>query len=198
MRNTGRCGGAIPIRACCGRWWVVRGCGNADQMTPTSVGFGSGSGGGRFRQPLVAPELEESGQQDPVTHGALQRLLAARSSGGGVARRDRPHRVPRGGRRGGTPRPRGHWCGRWSANWRCSTGPSDVSIAAVVDGSTASEWDWLKWLPHHRSSSTTDGRGASAHDSSPRAAGHAYHREAWAGDRRRSSRAGGRGRCRRA
>jgi S-DNA-T family DNA segregation ATPase FtsK/SpoIIIE len=39
-----------------------------------------GLGGNPLSTPLVAPEPGESGQHDPVTHGALKRLLATRSA----------------------------------------------------------------------------------------------------------------------
>jgi S-DNA-T family DNA segregation ATPase FtsK/SpoIIIE len=37
--------------------------------------------------------------------------------------------------------------------------PHDLHIAAVVDPITSSEWDWLKWLPHHRHPYAVDDGG---------------------------------------
>jgi S-DNA-T family DNA segregation ATPase FtsK/SpoIIIE len=108
--------------------------------------------------PLVAPELEESSRRDPATHGALQRLLAARSA---VA--ELPVTIDltecrvvavEGDTSAARALVRALVC-----QLAVFHGPCDVSVAAVVDGSSASEWDWLKWLPHHRSSSTTDAAG---------------------------------------
>ena len=116
-----------------------------------------GLGGKPLSTSLVAPELD-SGQHDPVTHMALQHLLAARSAVTElpvtIDLPECPVVVVEGDTSAARALVRAMVC-----QLAVFHGPSDVSIAAVVDGSSASEWDWLKWLPHHRSSLTTDAAG---------------------------------------
>ncbi len=116
-----------------------------------------GLGGKPLSTPLVAPELD-SGQHDPVTHMALQHLLAARSAVTElpvtIDLPECPVVVVEGDTSAARALVRAMVC-----QLAVFHGPSDVSVAAVVDGSSASEWDWLKWLPHHRSSLTTDAAG---------------------------------------
>ena len=38
--------------------------------------------------------------------------------------------------------------------------PEHVKIVAVVGDDAAEDWEWLKWLPHHRHSRSVDGAGA--------------------------------------
>lgn len=37
-------------------------------------------------------------------------------------------------------------------------GPHSLSVVAAVDGEASTEWDWLKWLPHHQPCRATAGR----------------------------------------
>ncbi|MDT7755175.1 MAG: segregation ATPase FtsK/SpoIIIE, family [Mycobacterium sp.] len=141
--------------------WTLVGGPRMWERTSGDADFGQvriGLGVRPLSTPLVAPELGESGAHDPVTHGALQRLLAERSA---VAElpvtidlTECPVVVVEGDTSAARALVRAMVC-----QLAVFHGPSDVSVVAVVDGSSASEWDWLKWLPHHRSPSMTDAAG---------------------------------------
>ena len=39
-------------------------------------------------------------------------------------------------------------------------GPDDVAVVVIVGPDAITEWDWVKWLPHHRNPAGDDGAGA--------------------------------------
>jgi S-DNA-T family DNA segregation ATPase FtsK/SpoIIIE len=108
--------------------------------------------------PLIAPEPDEEDQHDPVTHGAMRSLLAERSAVAEVPvtvdLAEHPVVVVEGDPSAARALVRAMVC-----QLAIFHGPSDVAVVAVVDESSAAEWDWLKWLPHHWSTSTTDAAG---------------------------------------
>ncbi|WP_019972241.1 type VII secretion protein EccC [Mycobacterium sp. 141] len=98
---------------------------------------------------LVAPELPASTEQDPVTATAVRRLVERRStvpdvpvtmelpnSGNIFVVGDRPE---------ARALVRAVICGLAAAHE-----PHDVRVAAVLDGASEQQWEWLKWLPHHQ------------------------------------------------
>ena len=132
------------------------------ERRPGDADFGQlrvGLGEQPLSTPLVASEDGTSGDGDPVVQGALRRLLEERAT---VA--DVPVTVDvsasvtidvEGPTASARALVRAMVC-----QLAVLHGPSAVAIAAVVDETSAPEWDWLKWLPHHRSTSSTDAVGA--------------------------------------
>jgi S-DNA-T family DNA segregation ATPase FtsK/SpoIIIE len=107
---------------------------------------------------LIAPEPTSSESGDPVTADALHRLMATRSTVSNlpVVVDVREHsRITLGG---DVVTARG-LARAMICQLAVLHGPQHVKIAAVVDDVAASEWDWLKWLPHHADSRSHDGAG---------------------------------------
>lgn len=99
--------------------------------------------------PLVTPELGPADELDPVTTMALRRLIRNRSMVPNL-----PIALALPGLAaitvsGDTPAARSLLR---SAICQLAVmhSPQGLRVAAVVDPLTASEWDWLKWLPHHQ------------------------------------------------
>jgi S-DNA-T family DNA segregation ATPase FtsK/SpoIIIE len=95
----------------------------------------------------VAPDMDRSGERDPVTTAALNRLLRGH---GHIP--DAPVIVALPG--GGTVTVSGS-SDRARALVRaviCQLtvlhSPADVGVLAVCDETQRSHWDWMKWLPH--------------------------------------------------
>ena len=142
--------------------WTLVGGPRMWERRPGDADFGQlrvGLGEQPLSTPLVASEDGSSGDGDPVVQGALRRLLEERAT---VA--DVPVTVDvsasvtidvEGPTASARALVRAMVC-----QLAVLHGPSAVAIAAVVDETSAPEWDWLKWLPHHRSTSSTDAVGA--------------------------------------
>ncbi len=98
---------------------------------------------------LVAPQLGPIDALDPVTSSALQRLIRRRSV---VA--DVPVAVPLRSYSAvavdGDPPAARALLRAMICQLAVLHSPEDVRIAAVVGPTSASEWEWLKWLPHHQ------------------------------------------------
>jgi S-DNA-T family DNA segregation ATPase FtsK/SpoIIIE len=108
---------------------------------------------------LLAPDSAPSDPVDPVTTGALHRLLATRSTVPGlpvvVDLRRHSWITVEGDAAAARALARAMIC--QLAVWHR---PEHVGIAAIVDQAAAPGWEWLKWLPHHRCSR---GVGAATH-----------------------------------
>jgi DNA segregation ATPase FtsK/SpoIIIE, S-DNA-T family len=117
---------------------------------------------GRGCQPLsarlIAPDLGPGDESDPVTTGALQRLIGERSLVGdlpvAVALRACTSVTIEGDAETARALLRALIC-----QLAVLHGPDHLAIAAVVDASTAAAWDWLKWLPHHQHAGRVDSAG---------------------------------------
>lgn len=98
---------------------------------------------------LVAPESAAGAEQDPVTAAALQRLIGRRAmvpeAPVTVELRNTGVLSIGGDRSRARALIRAVVCGL-----AVSHGPRDVRVAAVLDDASAAQWEWLKWLPHHR------------------------------------------------
>lgn len=104
--------------------------------------------------PLVLPELGQTEQGDPVTAGALARLVMDRSTVPGlpitVDLRAHPRIAV-----GGTPDAARGLVRAMACQLAVLHAPDVLEIAAVGNASER-EWDWLKWLPHQRHSDEAD------------------------------------------
>jgi S-DNA-T family DNA segregation ATPase FtsK/SpoIIIE len=132
------------------------------ERRPGDADFGTvrvGLGRQPLSTPLVGAELGGTEAHDPVTADALDRLLGERST---VPRLPVTVELPPHamvvvdgelGRARGVVR-------AMVCQLAVLHGPAHVAIAAVVGRSAASDWDWLKWLPHHRLSSSSDDAGS--------------------------------------
>lgn len=128
--------------------WAVAGGGRMWERRPGDADFGQvriGLGPGQPATPLVAAPADPVAESDPVTAGALEALMMARST---VP--DLPVTVDLTGRIGLAGGPaaardlvRAIIC--QLAVWHA---PADFGITAVA-GEVDHQWDWLKWLPHH-------------------------------------------------
>jgi S-DNA-T family DNA segregation ATPase FtsK/SpoIIIE len=118
------------------------------------VGLGSQD----LSTPLVEPTLGPPESSDPVTTLALQRLVRHRSSVPDLPVSIDIMRLAAvtvdGDAAAGRSLLRALIC-----QLAVMHGPHDLRIAAVVDPIAAREWDWLKWLPHHRHSHAVDDGG---------------------------------------
>ena len=117
---------------------------------------------GRADQPLstalVAPDLGPIDGRDPVTSTAVQRLIQRRSLAA-----DLPVAVPLRSFSavtvdGDPAAARAVLCAI-VCQLAVMHSPEDVRIAAVVSPTSAAEWEWLKWLPHHQHPCLTDALG---------------------------------------
>lgn len=108
--------------------------------------------------PLTASDGESDENTDPVTTSAMRALVSHRSlvdemplsvalAGTRVLAMD-------GDREHALAMVRAMIC--QLAVWH---GPDRVHIAAVVGDGQRSEWDWLKWLPHHQHTGRVDALG---------------------------------------
>ncbi|GJJ23808.1 type VII secretion protein EccCa [Mycolicibacterium mageritense] len=97
---------------------------------------------------LVTAEAATVGQPDPVTTGALRRLLADRATVSDVpvtvALREVSGLAIDGDASAARALLRAVVC--QLATWHH---PRDLLIAAVIGAAAADHWEWLKWLPHH-------------------------------------------------
>ncbi|MDX1884500.1 type VII secretion protein EccCa [Mycolicibacterium sp. 120270] len=98
--------------------------------------------------PLVVPDPGPPEKCDPVTSAGLRRLIRHRAE---VP--DLPVTLPITRHRVISIDGDAHACRNLLRALICHLAvmhsPHDLRIAAAVDPLTASEWDWLKWLPHH-------------------------------------------------
>lgn len=116
---------------------------------------------GRGDQPLcttlVAPEVDGL---DPVTSSALQRLIQRRSVVTEVPVAlplpDFSAVIAQGDPEAARALVRAMVC-----QLAVLHSPDDLWIAAVVGDTSRSEWDWLKWLPHHQHPRLVDAFGSS-------------------------------------
>ena len=109
---------------------------------------------------LVPPGLGPADEVDPVTSAALHRMIHQRAMVDDV-----PIAVDLGGCPhvsvdGGAPAARA-LLRAVVCQLAVLHGPDDVKIAAVVSDDTHSEWEWLKWLPHHQHPHAVDAVGSS-------------------------------------
>ena len=133
-----------PLR--CGPSSVADGCGNDDPTTPTSAGFVWDSAQSLSTR-LMAPETKSSESVDPVSAGAG----SASSSRSTV--QDLPvvidvrAYVDLASTAASTARglARAMIC-----QLAVLHSPAHVKIVAVIGDDAAEDWEWLKWLPHHR------------------------------------------------
>jgi S-DNA-T family DNA segregation ATPase FtsK/SpoIIIE len=116
-----------------------------------------GSGHRPLATPLVAPELGPIDARDPVTAEAVTRLIAERSTVPGLPITVDLCAHARIAVEGPGDAARG-LVRAMVCQLTVLHGPDVVEVTAVGSRS-ASEWDWLKWLPHHRHSQS-DRRGA--------------------------------------
>jgi S-DNA-T family DNA segregation ATPase FtsK/SpoIIIE len=115
---------------------------------------------GRGDQPLcttlVAPDLDG---RDPVTSSAVQRLVQRRSVIAEV-----PVALPLPTFSAviveGDPEAARALVRAMVCQLAVLHSPEDVWLAAVVDDTSRSEWDWLKWLPHHQHPRLLDAAGS--------------------------------------
>ncbi|XJF11782.1 type VII secretion protein EccCb [Mycobacterium sp. AMU20-3851] len=127
--------------------WTIPGSGRMWERRPDDPDFGRvrvGLAPGPPATPLVAAAPDPATESDPVTAGALEALVTARSS---VP--DLPVTVELTGRIGFGPDPSAaHGLVRaivcQLAVWHA---PADLGVAVI--GDVEQQWDWLKWLPHH-------------------------------------------------
>ncbi|OBC08057.1 type VII secretion protein EccC [Mycobacterium sp. 852013-50091_SCH5140682] len=98
---------------------------------------------------LVALESAAGAEQDPVTAAALQRVIGRRAmvpeAPVTVELRKTGVLSIGGDRSRARALIRAIVCGL-----AVSHGPHDVRVAAALDDASAAQWEWLKWLPHHR------------------------------------------------
>jgi DNA segregation ATPase FtsK/SpoIIIE, S-DNA-T family len=136
--------------------WTLVGGPRMWERTPGDADFGVvrlGTGAQPLATPLVAPDAGRRAEPDPVTADALQRLIDDCELVPHL-----PLTVDLGGERVvalSAPLARAVVC-----HLAVFHGPAALAISAVVDRSTARDWDWLKWLPHHRRSGWDDDAGA--------------------------------------
>ena len=133
--------------------WTVAGSARMWERKPGDPDFGRiriGLGPGSPATPLVSAEPDPAADSDPVTTGALEALVAARSSVPDlpVTRELTGHIGLRGEPGAARDLARAIIC--QLAVWHP---PGDIGIIAVP-ADPHGEWDWLKWLPHHGSNST--------------------------------------------
>jgi S-DNA-T family DNA segregation ATPase FtsK/SpoIIIE len=117
---------------------------------------------GRAHQPLsttlVAPALGPIDGRDPVTSNALQRLIRCRSSVADVPVAVALRSMSAVDVEGDPPSARA-LLRAMVCQLAVLHSPEDVRIAVVVDSTSETEWDWLKWLPHHQHPCLTDALG---------------------------------------
>ncbi len=138
--------------------WTLIGGARMWERDPEDADFGLvrvGLGEQPLSTPLLAPELGPSDAFDPVTSEALHRLLRERST---IALL--PVTVDLAAQavvvvEGETGLARG-LVRAMVCQLSVLHGPAHFAVGAVVGGSAAAVWDWLKWLPHHRLSSFDD------------------------------------------
>jgi S-DNA-T family DNA segregation ATPase FtsK/SpoIIIE len=107
---------------------------------------------------LMPPDSKASESVDPVTTDALHHLIVTRSTVPGL-----PVVIDVAGHSritvaGDVSAARG-LVRAMICQLALLHGPEHVKIAAVVDEAAAPDWDWLKWLPHHREPRVIDGAG---------------------------------------
>lgn len=142
--------------------WTLAGGPRMWERRPGDADFGHlrvGLGEQPLSTPLVASEDESSGDCDPVVQGALRRLLKERATVPDVPVTVDVSASVMIAVEGPTAAARA-LVRAMVCQLAVLHGPSAMAIAAVVDQASAPEWDWLKWLPHHRSTSSTDAAGA--------------------------------------
>ncbi len=117
---------------------------------------------GRADQPLsttlVAPELGPIDGRDPVTSNALQRLIERRSLVGDVPVAVALRSLSAVGVEGDPASARA-LLRAMVCQLAVLHSPEDVRIAVVVDSTSETEWEWLKWIPHHQHPCLTDALG---------------------------------------
>jgi S-DNA-T family DNA segregation ATPase FtsK/SpoIIIE len=134
--------------------WSLVGSARVWERRPGDVDFCQvrmGVGSRPIATPLVGPELDKAGTGDPVTAGAVARLLADRST---VP--DLPITVDLTSHRRIAVQGEIDAARAMVRGMVCQLvvfhGPHDVDLG-VIGAAAETHWDWLKWLPHHGRSS---------------------------------------------
>ncbi|MFV8053650.1 type VII secretion protein EccCa [Mycobacterium sp. 48b] len=134
-----------------GSLWTLAGSGQMWKRRPGDAAFCEvriGVGDRPLWTRLVAAGTGPGPDADPVTASALAQLIRRRSmvpdAPVTVNLREHGHVSASGPRTAARALLRALICQLATAH-----SPRHVRIAAVVDGSTAAEWEWLKWLAHH-------------------------------------------------
>jgi S-DNA-T family DNA segregation ATPase FtsK/SpoIIIE len=142
--------------------WTLVGGARMWERRPGDVDFAAvrvGLGTRPLATRLVSSASAPSGDCDPVTHLALDRLLQQRATVADVpvtvALTEHQVVVVEGDVTEARALVRAMVCQLATLH-----GPSAVAVAAVVDDASQECWDWLKWLPHHGVSSVVDGAGS--------------------------------------
>lgn len=106
----------------------------------------------------VAPQQDDSGEVDPVTTAALQRLLTAHTVLEDVPVTVDLRQTPLL-RLGGDEAAARALARAMLCQLAVFHSPAEVAIVAVTGGGQRHQWDWLKWLPHHRDPLMADAAG---------------------------------------
>jgi S-DNA-T family DNA segregation ATPase FtsK/SpoIIIE len=132
--------------------WTLAGSVRMWQRRPADADFGVvrvGVGEVALATRLRTPEPAPAAEQDPVTVTALRRMVDRRSTVSDVPvtmeLRNTGSLTIVGDRAQARALVRAVVCGLAMAH-----GPHDVRVAAVLDEVSSRQWEWLKWLPHHR------------------------------------------------
>ena len=141
--------------------WALAGGPRMWERGPGDADFGVvrvGVGAQPLATPLLAPEISAAAARDPVTIGALERVLASTATVPRVpltARLDAASVIAITG----PPEAARALLRAMICQLAVFHSPSAVTVSAVVSRGTAGEWDWLKWLPHHRWDGWSDDAG---------------------------------------
>ncbi|HKV17955.1 MAG TPA: hypothetical protein VJR50_02910, partial [Mycobacterium sp.] len=141
--------------------WTIVGSRRMWERTPGEPEFGRtrvGTGSAPLSTPVVVPDLGPPETIDPVTATELRRMVEFRSAVPdiplSVDLAEHTAIVIDGDECAGRSLLRALLC-----HLVVMHGPHHLRIAAVVNPFTAPEWDWLKWLPHHRHPHAVDDGG---------------------------------------
>ncbi|BBY43944.1 type VII secretion protein EccCa [Mycolicibacterium celeriflavum] len=121
-----------------------------------------GLGDQELATPLLEPDLGAVDERDPVTVAALRALIRRHSvvERVPIALALRRHTVIAVG--GDDQHARG-LARAMVCQLAALHGPHLVTLTAVTAPSTRDDWDWLKWLPHHRHLQHLDGGAGDRH-----------------------------------
>lgn len=126
--------------------WTLVGGRRMWERRPGDPDFGHvriGLGAQRSSTRLVTPDTGPVDEADPVTITAMRQLVHTRRRVDAV-----PVAVPLS--EAGVLTVGGDAARAIICQLAVLHSPADVRIAAVVGDSTAQQWEWLKWLPHHQ------------------------------------------------
>lgn len=142
--------------------WTLAGGERMWQRRPDGPGFCEvriGLGDRPLSTRLVAGGTDLGREADPVTAAALAQLIRRRSVVADapvtVDLRRLGHVTTSGARPAALALLRAMIC-----QLATTHSPRHVRIAAVVDASTAADWEWMKWLAHHRHPGSRAAAGA--------------------------------------